>query len=1135
MDEPLYPRDEGNVTDIEKKYRREYERAYDAYVKFRSSVKNLTSSTNSKLKLVMLQGNLRAINTSFTFLGLQNVDKISREIEKEYNERHAKEMAKIEEQKSPDKLQEARTLREQLLSEFAKASYSERYGLLSQIFKDIKTRLDRHNKYISSIFEHASGILNKMYNRLVVLGVDRKELYETLVKAGREAAESQEKILEEFRSRMKPLVDGGLLDEVDQLITEYSTRVSVTTLKQQVEMYYSVKEMNNVYFKDEKEEKKPVKKGVLPRPAPKLRASQGPVSSARAQMDLSGPESVKNMLLTKMNAFIRTPVNTTLTAQMLQTTPLETAQILSSVARPALGQGAQGAVFGVIGNDDYIIKESICPPAINNADLIKSCNRIAAGTIYQAPNSFGREVIGLPDTVTENVIGVILNNVRNYTPGFVENFGMSWGQQHSYSMSERVHTDLFTRKVRNGEDVLLMVLFYMQALAVAQQRYRFTHNDSHLENILAKTVSEPWIKMHTNSLRSPTDNDIEHVEYYVKSPGWVVKINDYGLSRLENHGKTYIGVQNAMRNFGKFSHSVDYLTLFGCIFYPGFDAIAYQGSSFYDVIRAIKSKVNGDPNLRSLANGLGFTGDNAVSYMMYSFVAPSVFNNTKREEEMKESLYLIYNNANYYRPESNNMFLYQSMFLTPDRAILNMLPLLARLKLVTDTRPSGEVREFTNYRVIHNNFPFVRKSVYQPIVSHPLVPGCILYSNILGNQQIPNTNMKSIYNIGDNIAGCVLSQYVHMVAINMKGLQATNMEFVSDCCNIDVAEFFEKPNRFGAAINGVFFNILESNFPIGPYKDKNISLQQRLQIPRAYAPYYGLIGYKNPTGGNPGRFLITSVSGATTADLDSFDFASVCGPVLVDASRRYAFSERDIEIMDNPDGIGNAKIFQCVNPPAPVSISGQFTTPAVNADTLVYVNNTTYLSAGDDILLSSAGHYRIIDVSPSGNAISVRNLGLASNLPPSTVINGGEVVRIDDTNTILSPGKGIVQCNASGNTVASRTIYRYPSCTKIRPGELSHGANLNPRTALAFNENTGVLYFVVIEGRNIRGSGQDFVKMVNTLYSIDSGITMAINLDGGGSSAMAWRTPNDPTSIVSVNPTRQSPYPVGNVFAVINK
>jgi len=731
-----------------------------------------------------------------------------------------------------------------------------------------------------------------------------------------------------------------------------------------------------------------------------------------------------------------------------------------------------------------------------------------------------------------------LNNADKYTPGFVKNYGMSWGNQRSYSMSERVQTDLFSGKLKTGEDILLMVLQYLQALSVAQQRYRFTHNDSHLENILVKPVSEQWVKMHVNSFKSPVSTEIDHVEFYMRSPGWTVKINDYGLSRLENHNKTYIGVQTALRNFGKFSHSVDYLTLFGCMFYPGFNAAAYVGGSFYTTIQAAKAVISRATILQTLATRLGFTGANAVSHMMYSIVAPSLFNNTLSAAAMDTELSVIYNNANFYRPAANNMFSKQSMFLTPDRAILNVLPLFARLNLVVSDRPSipsSNLKEYINYRPIHNNMPFIKKSVSDTVTAYPLFPGTILYSNILGNQVIPNTVMKATYNIGDNISGCLLSQYVHLAAINMNNLRASNMQFVSDCCNIDVAEFFEQPNRFGVAINGVFFNILESNFPIGPYKDRNIPLQQRLQIPNTYAPYYGLIGYKNPTPGSDGQFLITSIAGLTANDINSFDYASVCGPVLVDAKRKYVFSETDIEILNDPDGLGLTKIFQCANPPEGIAILGQFTTPVVNGSTIINVTNTDYLADGDEIMISTAGRYRITSVSLYRTAVMAQNLGGESNSPPNTLTNGGVITRVSDTTNILNPGKRLLRCNTQGAAALDQTVFRHPNCAKIAAGHLSHGGNLNPRTAIAFNSTAGILYFVVIEGRNARGSGQDFVKMVNTLYSIDPGITMAVNLDGGGSTAMAWRTPADPTCIVNVNATRQSPYPVGNIFAVINK
>ncbi len=77
----------------------------------------------------------------------------------------------------------------------------------------------------------------------------------------------------------------------------------------------------------------------------------------------------------------------------------------------------------------------------------------------------------------------------------------------------------------------------------------------------------------------------------------------------------------------------------------------------------------------------------------------------------------------------------------------------------------------------------------------------------------------------------------------------------------------------------------------------------------------------------------------------------------------------------------------------------------------------------------------------------------------------------------------------------------YSSCKFIRPGELTHLGNSNPRTILATKGD--ITYFIVIVGRANEYTGasveqmQDF--LVNYLH-VDS----AINLDGGASSLMMW-------------------------------
>ena len=109
------------------------------------------------------------------------------------------------------------------------------------------------------------------------------------------------------------------------------------------------------------------------------------------------------------------------------------------------------------------------------------------------------------------------------------------------------------------------------------------------------------------------------------------------------------------------------------------------------------------------------------------------------------------------------------------------------------------------------------------------------------------------------------------------------------------------------------------------------------------------------------------------------------------------------------------------------------------------------------------------------------------------------------------------------------------NCRYIKPGELKHGKQLNPRSLFIIKNNE--LLLIVIEGRNNRGNGMTFEDMYN--LSLELNAVESINLDGGRSSHIAIKPKNFNKSII-MNPVykenssdlypRNEYYPVGNIF-----
>lgn len=101
----------------------------------------------------------------------------------------------------------------------------------------------------------------------------------------------------------------------------------------------------------------------------------------------------------------------------------------------------------------------------------------------------------------------------------------------------------------------------------------------------------------------------------------------------------------------------------------------------------------------------------------------------------------------------------------------------------------------------------------------------------------------------------------------------------------------------------------------------------------------------------------------------------------------------------------------------------------------------------------------------------------------------------------------------------------------IKPGELLHGGNPNPRTMIGLSRDGDTVYIIRIEGRDKRGVGMDFIQMGELCTTL--GIHNAINLDGGRSSQMCWKRTGDNT--IYIAGTSLNSYPVGGVISLVKE
>lgn len=150
---------------------------------------------------------------------------------------------------------------------------------------------------------------------------------------------------------------------------------------------------------------------------------------------------------------------------------------------------------------------------------------------------------------------------------------------------------------------------------------------------------------------------------------------------------------------------------------------------------------------------------------------------------------------------------------------------------------------------------------------------------------------------------------------------------------------------------------------------------------------------------------------------------------------------------------------------------------------------------------------------------------------------------LENVNKYLDMDVKIFQCQKDSKTSKTVPLPNQPgmstfNCENIKPGELSHGSNPNPRSMLILRSDTriptnmdikGDVLFVVVEGRTSRSDGADLLDLVTIATELDA--ISAINLDGGSSSNIAWRSLHDPTLIETLY--RDTSYPVGNILSLI--
>lgn len=615
-----------------------------------------------------------------------------------------------------------------------------------------------------------------------------------------------------------------------------------------------------------------------------------------------------------------------------------------------LGYGSQGTVFNSI-DRELIIKISFCLPLFLNKLTSYSCKLLSNNTIYRTQYS-NDSIVSLPNSVSENVIAYILNNICVNVPYFANFYGMTWEQEHVETAKvsaiyEKLKTNLFTMdKMKNGINLVITIMQFLQGLSVAQQCYQLTHNDTHLGNILYEDAKEgEWNLFYNKKYKGYEVSN--SYSFKVRNPGWNIKINDYGLARACIDNTVFCGdyVSASMYFFGKFSHCMDYLILFGNLFYENnFKATP----DFVKNTKEIRELVRTDKYITQMANLVG-TSNFEFFYFM---VCPEII-----KGNISKNISAIYDHKSTFRPDLKFLQTHQHFFLTPQDAINRFASVLNNLygdRYVSmntyDISPSCRIFDIKtgipsrskdrivpiDFESVFCNKPYTIKILKKELINEYISYQLLKFENIKKPRYATDLT-KNIVDIIVNVATVKIDN---------------NKKLFSDCCGIDVCEYLMKPDRYGVVVNGVFFNLSHDNYPLGIYENSG-RRERRHNIPQIYENYYrGIVISKNNIYLTPDIHNFPEYK----SDSDKVDsYFAVSGPILIDKESNFLFEENlitDIEI----DGIN---IFQSVYGPAyektaPVGTEYIDSNGKIQQTTKIYYNHNKGISAGE---LSHAGTF----------------------------------------------------------------------------------------------------------------------------------------------------------------------------------
>jgi hypothetical protein len=787
---------------------------------------------------------------------------------------------------------------------------------------------------------------------------------------------------------------------------------------------------------------------------------------------------------------------------------------------PALASGGMGSVY-LFGNN--ILKKTIlCAdsfhPNIHTICRIAQENDVQYETVDTDKNSdILYKNFGVPNYILEILSGIYISNkISPYTDGFCKVYGGLYDKTKSiaYCLQEKLVEYPINMSSMSGTAYMKYLFEILATLSIAQDKYCYVHYDLHHNNIMFRETEKDITRMYNGIFNFPNSTS-EKLNISIKSKYQPVII-DYGFSRFSAENLVLYPTES-FRLTGK--GGLDQNTRYYLDH--------HLFNSYYDMIMILRSF---QESAKGMANDMYKISTYILCYIFEKdpneiekmFLTRKEHNvppnrirmdlfNTSKKNNIKNVIdymlaCILLNSVFFYNGDARfPPIIIDCMNISessPDK-ITQFIVVDKDKKGVSKTPDRYFKNHFINNSASYN-FPITVK-----IPEAPIYPQYV--SNQIGNistgsawqfctYTLSRSGLGFINNVVDprskwyNLNPRVNYEDTINVACSVMWqphLTDTPFKFKSDCCRIDPRRYLQNKKE-GIVINGSFFNLNRDYGPIGLFKNN------QLIIDNTPISIYYIDDFKYIVIDKNGSLNICSYEDINNLNLDIDENSTIftSGPLLVDKGIQ-TFTEK--------------KLSECY-----FNKSG---------------NNITY--------------FKYLSASNEINLISQIGKSVYENITaPFSVGNFPYTISQKDIKGY--PNKG-------HELLSTSEIY-IRSSSDIKPGELTHAANANPRSVLALTNNGFVLFFV-FPGRKdgfgkisedptvakTQSTGLDLIDLSSLLVkqelltplNLPAGtkIEVAINLDGGGSSSLNVKESDK--DYVMTSSRNVSSYPVGNVLSYV--